>query len=145
MAGQAYAGSLIADAADPDVGDTLSFSRMTGPSWLNIATNGGLSGTPVSSDVGTNTFLIRVTDSGSLFDETTLKITVTPAPPIFSSLSREGSNLVLGWTGGIPPYQVQVKTNVQGAPWQSSGGPLNTNRLFLTPSNAAGFYRIQGQ
>jgi fibronectin type 3 domain-containing protein len=145
-AGQPYSGSIAGDATDPNSGDTLTFSRISGPAWLNVATNGLLTGMPVSSDAGSNSFVVRVTDSWSLFDETTLNLTVTPAPPIFSFLSWEGSNLTLTWTGGIPPFQVHVTTNLAGASWENHGAPLGTNGpVLITPSNTAEFYRIQGQ
>lgn len=72
----AYAASIGADAYDPSPSDTLTFSKQGGPAWLNVATNGALSGTPLSGDFGTNSFTVRVTDSTGQFSDTTLTVTV---------------------------------------------------------------------
>ena len=70
--GVAYSGSLADKALDTD-GDTLSFSKDSGPTWLNVAANGTLSGTP--SNLGQNTFTVSVSD-GSLSESVTLQIDV---------------------------------------------------------------------
>jgi hypothetical protein len=123
----------------------LTFSKLSGPAWLSVAANGALSGTPLSADAGTNSFVVRVTDSGNLFGDAALNIVVAPAPPILGAISAEGDQLVLSWSGGIAPYQVQRNADLSGTNWQNFGGPLSTNRLAITPSNAAEFYRIQSQ
>ncbi|MBN1514941.1 hypothetical protein JXA32_00075 [Candidatus Sumerlaeota bacterium] len=75
--GVAYTGQTLAgDAADDDLGDTLTFSKVDGPSWLSVASDGALSGTPGSGDTGVNSFTVRVTDSQSAQDDATLNITV---------------------------------------------------------------------
>jgi hypothetical protein len=144
-AGQNYAGTLAGTATDPDAGDTLTYSKLSGPAWLTVAGNGALSGMPASANVGTNGFVVRVTDSSGFFDQTALSIHVTAAAPIVSSMSWQGGNLQLNWTGGVPPFQVQLKTNLHEGAWQNYGAPASTNHLIITPSNTAGFYRIQGQ
>jgi hypothetical protein len=70
--------SLAEDAADVDEGDTLNFSKISGPAWLNIGSDGALSGTPAAADVGTNTFTVRITDDANASDDATLRITVLP-------------------------------------------------------------------
>jgi mannan endo-1,4-beta-mannosidase len=76
-AATAYIGhTLAADAGDPDAGDTLSFAKTTGPSWLVVAPDGTLSGKPAIPDAGTNEFTVRVTDGGGLSAEATLRINV---------------------------------------------------------------------
>jgi hypothetical protein len=74
----AYTGhSLAADASDPDADDTLSFAKTAGPSWLFVAGDGTLSGIPAIANAGPNEFTVRVTDSGGLFAETTLRVDVS--------------------------------------------------------------------
>jgi hypothetical protein len=41
----AYSGTLADDAGDPD-SDPLTFTKLSGPAWLNVAADGTLSGTP---------------------------------------------------------------------------------------------------
>lgn len=106
-----YSGaSLAASARDEDIifGDSLTFSKLSGPSWLTVASNGALSGTPQGSDVGLNTFSVRVTDASGLFADATLNITVLPYS-LRSQYSFEGNlnDSVNGYTGtatGSPGY-----------------------------------------
>jgi hypothetical protein len=80
-----YTGSLADNASDLN-GDPMTFSKQSGPSWLNVATNGALSGTPVNSDVGLNSWSVQVSD-GTDTDTATLQITVTNVndAPVFTS------------------------------------------------------------
>lgn len=73
----AYSGSIAGNAADPDAGDGLTFSKVSGPAWLSVAPNGTLSGTPGNSNVGANSFTVRVSDPWGLSDDATLNITIT--------------------------------------------------------------------
>jgi hypothetical protein len=70
---------------------------------------------------------------------------VTPVAPVVASLVVEDDHLLLTWTGGNPPYQVQVNTNLSGTNWQNSGGPVVTNQLVVVPGETTGFYRIKSQ
>ncbi|HET6443307.1 MAG TPA: putative Ig domain-containing protein [candidate division Zixibacteria bacterium] len=85
--GSPYTGTIVDDASDPDIGDTLSFSKESGPSWLTVAADGALSGTPASSDIGQNNFQVTVTDGAGANDTAALQITVlnTNDPPAFTS------------------------------------------------------------
>lgn len=77
--GLAYGGSLASDATDPDAGEILTFSKISGPTWLNVGGNGALSGTPGASNVGTNTWVIQVTDLASASSQASLRIIVSAA------------------------------------------------------------------
>jgi autotransporter-associated beta strand protein len=61
--GQLYTNSVAGDATDPNPGDTLTYSKASGPAWLTVNANGTISGTPGSLNGGTNYFTILVTDS----------------------------------------------------------------------------------
>ncbi len=76
----AFTGSLVARATDPDAGDSLTFAKVSGPNWLLVSSNGGLSGVPAVTDLGSNAFTVRVTDAGSLAATAGLTITVTGTP-----------------------------------------------------------------
>lgn len=87
--GTAYTGQTLAvSAADPDAGDTLTFSKLSGSSWLTVASNGALSGTPTGSDVGAHSFVVRATDASGAIADTTLQITV-----------NDGGGLPTGYSG----------------------------------------------
>ncbi|MDE3066333.1 MAG: hypothetical protein KGJ60_02155 [Verrucomicrobiota bacterium] len=144
VAGQNYSANISTNAGDLD-GDALAFAKVSGPAWLNVSDSGALSGTPLSAQVGTNTFLVSVTDSGGLSNTATLNITVLPAPPILLGIINATTNLVLNWSGGIAPFQAQMSTNLASPNWVNVGSPISSNTLVIAPSNAAAFYRILGQ
>lgn len=91
----AYAGTLADSASDPDVGDTLTFSKISGPTWLTVAANGALGGTPDAGDVGANSFTVRVTDSAGMSNDATLLISVAAGPNAPVQLVSPDGNLVL--------------------------------------------------
>ncbi len=142
-----YSGTIATNVFDPDLaaGDVLAFSKLAGPGWLSVAGNGALTGTPSATDVGLNSFQVQVMDLGGLTGTGFMSINVGSAIPIVVTISPQGGNLLLGWSGGGPPYQVQTTTNLVPGDWQSFGSATSATNLILTPSNAAAFYRIQGQ
>lgn len=101
--GTAYVGTLAGSASDPDTGDSLTFTRISGPAWLAVAPNGTLSGTPVTANLGLNSFTVRVTDSGGLWNEATLQIQVNAAnaPPVFTAhpLNFPAATSLAAYTG----------------------------------------------
>jgi hypothetical protein len=143
-AGRLYSSTLATNAADPN-GDTITFAKVSGPAWLSVAGGGGLSGTPVSSNDGTNVFTVSATDPGGLSTTGAMSLVVIAAPSIVTSAGLQGNQLMLGWTGGIAPYQVQMTTNLANPVWQNAGVPLGGNSLLVSPTNGPAFYRIFGQ
>ncbi len=141
---QAYSGSLASAASDPNPGDTLTFAKVSGPAWLSVVGSGAFSGTPSPSDIGTNSFVVSVTDPGSLSGSATMNIVVTEVP-INAAIALQGGNLVLSWTGGVGPYQVLMSTDLVNVSWQTVAGPLNTNTVTIPVTNAGAFYKISGQ
>jgi hypothetical protein len=144
MAGQNYSGTIATNASDPNNGYTLTFSLLNGPGWLSVAPDGALSGEPLSANVGTNSFLVSVSDQGGLSNSAMMLIQVNAAPPIQTGMSLQSGSLTLIWSGGVGPYQVQMATNLSNPDWQDVGGIVGTN-LVVTPSNSAAFYRVVGQ
>jgi hypothetical protein len=74
--GSAMTGSLAGTAADWE-SQTLTFSKISGPAWLQVASNGSLSGTPSNSNVETGSYVVSVTDSLGAVGTAALSITVT--------------------------------------------------------------------
>jgi len=125
------------------VGDQLTFTKVSGPVWLTVAGSGALSGTPADTDSGTNTFLVSVSDLGGLSNQAQMLVNV--AAPIRLSIARQGGLILLSWTGGSPPYQVQAAPGLTNPGWSNLGGLLNTNTLVLAPGSVPAFYRVKGQ
>jgi hypothetical protein len=151
-AGQTCSGTIATNATDPNPGDALMFAKVSGPAWLAVGANGALSGTPFSSNVGNNSFVVSVTDPGGLSNSAAMNIAVAPAPPIVSAISFQAGSLALSWSGGIAPYQVQATADLINSDWQVLAGTINgnsflinSNSLLFTPSRHATFYRIVGQ
>ena len=69
-----FTGLLTATDADPT--DALTFSRVSGPSWLSVSHTGEMSGTPLNSDVGMAIFTVAVSDLSNASATATVKILV---------------------------------------------------------------------
>ena len=99
-AGNPYTGTLSGSATDT-LGETITYTNTSGPAWLTIAPDGNLSGTPTASDVGINTFSIRATDGGGLFDDAVLTITVVPAATVLGIDSPASNSISIPANVGI--------------------------------------------
>lgn len=75
-AGSAYVGQTLAGSAADANGDTLTYSKVDGPPWLSVATDGAITGTPTSVNAGVNSFTVRVSDGLGGTDTAVLNITV---------------------------------------------------------------------
>jgi autotransporter-associated beta strand protein len=74
-------GSLESHASDENEpqGDVLTFSKIDGPAWLDVAPDGTLGGTPPPGAIGPNSFTVRVTDLASATADATVTIQVEPS------------------------------------------------------------------
>ena len=80
-AGQAYSGTSLAwDVGAPDVGEFHTFQKQSGPAWLTLASTGRLTGSPGTTDIGWNSWTVKVSAGNGQFHITTLKIRVATAP-----------------------------------------------------------------
>lgn len=89
--GNGYVGTIAGTAADHDAGDSQTYSKVSGPAWLSVATDGTLSGTPGSANVGSNSWTVQVTDSAGATATATLNIFVNGVVPAGSSSTDIGS------------------------------------------------------
>jgi len=74
--GNQYSDFITGQASDPDPGDTITYSKFNGPTWLNVASDGTLSGKPADDDTGLNEFIIRARDNHGAYDNAAMEITV---------------------------------------------------------------------
>ncbi|MEO8616565.1 MAG: Ig-like domain-containing protein [Luteolibacter sp.] len=94
----AYTGQTLAGAAtDPDPGDTITYSKTSGPAWLGISSSGAIGGTPPLGSKGLHEFTIRATDAAGIYGEATLQIRIIEISlPLPWSLDRIGNGNLTG-------------------------------------------------
>ena len=66
----------IADAASDPEGGAVTYSKVSGPSWLNIDPDGTLSGVPMHQNVAQNNFTVRATDVDGMYSVAVLTVYV---------------------------------------------------------------------
>jgi peptidyl-Asp metalloendopeptidase len=115
--GQAYSGSIASDASDPD-SDALTFAKTSGPTWLSVASNGALIGTPAAGNVGINSFTVSVSDGRGGSDTATLQITVLAAqlaaPSSLTATPNGTKRIDLSWNDnstGETGFRIERSTN----------------------------------
>ncbi len=96
----AYSGTLANKAVDPDA-DPVTFSLVSPTNtWLAVAEDGTLSGTPGSGDYGPNSWTVQVSD-GTFSNTATLDINVgwgSERVTLFSDGFESGDFTAGGWT-----------------------------------------------
>lgn len=95
--GEAYTNTIAGDVTDTNVGEALTFAKLSGPAWLAVAADGSLSGVPAGGDVGTNAFAVCVTDPTGFTDDATVRIAVLNLAPPKPTGAIAGANLNISW------------------------------------------------
>ena len=101
-----YSGNISSSASDIN-GDSITFAKLTGPEWLNVNTNGTLSGTPTRTlDIGMNRFRVLASDGQGDIDIAELEIIVNDVAAnnrAYTSVSFEKlrSDLSTGMISGM--------------------------------------------
>ncbi len=72
-------------------------------------------------------------------------INVTPSTAIMASISLVNTYLLINWTGGTAPYQVQILSDLSLTNWENLGGPISSKSILITPTQSTSFYRVLGQ
>ncbi len=132
-----YAGQTLAGSAtDSDAGDTLTYSKLSGPAWLTVAPNGALSGTPGVGDVGVNIWTVQVSDGRGGSDTATLEISVLPDAPA-SDDSCPGINRGKVSSAAVPlAFSDSIQKGSDDADYFSVTAAENgTLTLTQTPTN----------
>jgi N-sulfoglucosamine sulfohydrolase len=125
-----YSDTIAGSATDAD-SDPLIYSSIAGPTWLTVAANGSLSGTPLTADVGLNSWTVQVDDGNGGTDNATLNITVDAAPvnqpPAFTvdPFSKANATENAAYSGSIagdasdPESDPMTFSKVTGPAWLS--------------------------
>ncbi len=101
--GQSYSATIATNATDVNLGDTITFAKVSGPAWLNVAANGTLFGTPGNPNAGTNVFVVSVSDQYGASNTATISLVVTGAT-VYTLTYTAGANGDI--TGTSPQFVV---------------------------------------
>ncbi len=80
--------------------------------------------------------------SNSRVDSPPVNFTVGDPTPISGSLSAQGANLLLKWSGAPGLFRVQMITDLGAGGWQDVSVAATNTEFLITPSNRAAFYRV---
>jgi hypothetical protein len=130
----AMSGSLAADTSDPNPGDTVTFAKMAGPSWLGIASNGTLSGTPTAAEAGANAFTVRLTDQHGVFADASLIVNV--GHPLTVAASIPVTHEPAGLPGGFVVTRGGPTTSAMTIHY-ALGGTAIPDEDYVAPSGSA--------
>ncbi len=114
-----YKASLTDYAEDKD-GDKLTFTRISGPEWLEIKSNGAMSGTPKFADAGDNKIVVKVEDGRGSSDQCTLTLPIIGflrVGNLFDDdmvLQRSAPFTVYGVAVAGSPVSVEMSTGESG-------------------------------
>jgi len=137
--------SLAGNAVDPD-GDAIQFSKVSGPAWLQVASDGRLSGRPTEGDAGVQTWVVRAADATGGTTATLTIETIELGGPIRIDAveiwdgernPRAGEGVVLSGSGTIgDPATYLIPTGLRFAPagaiyLTAAGGPDKSIRFVL--------------
>jgi hypothetical protein len=68
------------------------------------------------------------------------------AAPTITSVALSGSNLVITWSAGVPPYQLQKRANLNASTlWVNEGSASATTTATVPATSGEYYYRVQSQ
>lgn len=65
--------------------------------------------------------------------------------PQITNVGLSDANAVLHWAYGTPPFQVQIKTNLNDAVWSNFGSPTPNSTASVPLQPGSRFFRVFGQ
>ena len=150
------AGPLVTSSATMDLAGSAEAigETVTGVSWENLTTRAkgvalgtdswSVAAVPLRGNA-TNVIVVTATTASGFpvnGGTTTFSDTLSVLSlPIRVTLARQGTDVILTWTGGTGPYRIQRATDLGLADWHDS----RTNAVSPAPidlQGEAGFYRI---
>jgi hypothetical protein len=121
---------------------TTTWSVYSGPGQVTFSNPSVTNATANFTLPGTYTLMLKADDGvhTPAFDA----VVVTVSDAIQLRMRRNGTNAMLEWQGGTPPYTVEKATTLAAAQWQPF---VTTNGTNLALGSLAGsaFFRVRGQ
>jgi len=147
--GLSYSGTLSGDASDADA-DPLTFAKVGGPAWLSVAPGGGLSGMPGASDLGLNSFTVRVSDGRGGAVSSTLQINVVStmgAPTNLTATAVGSKRINLTWSDnstGEAGFRIERSTDgVRFSKIANVGAGVTTYTNTRLRTGRTYYYRVR--
>jgi hypothetical protein len=98
----------------------------------------------VDPATGTRTLINDLAEPAAIRSYRSLDSEVAP-PPRITSVIRNGSDLVIEWVDGTPPFQVEVSGTMLEDSWTDQGSPTQDRAATVPVEGAAGYVRVAGQ
>jgi hypothetical protein len=125
-----------------NVPPVIRWTNYSGPGAVTFGNAAQTNTTAAFSAPGDYTLELSAADGVHAVAYDAVVITVTNA--INAAITRSGTNVTVSWAGGTAPYLVQQTGLLAGGVW-SNLATTSGSRLTLPITNAARFYRVQGQ
>ncbi len=141
--GTSYNQQLNASGGQPSYSWTMTPGSAALPANLSLASNGIISGTPVTN--GTFFFFVRVTDAAFTVVDQSLSITLNLAPLQITNSSLPNGTVSGGYTnkvgatGGLPPYSFSL---AQGSAPLPPGLSIATNGTISGVATSSGLFNF---
>jgi len=132
----------IAGTINLVTGETLiNVSNVPNPRIKHLQLTGNVSG---KIDLQ---YTVDFPDPPSAFNPAKGVLVADLVPQIqITSVSQANGELVVTWTGGKPPYQIQARPDFSPASWQNLGATTSSTTARIPPSNSKNlFIRVSGQ
>ncbi len=77
---------------------------------------------------------------------TIVSVSLPPFPIVSSITNSGGGSYTLSWTGGYPPYSVDVTSSATGGAWITNWlSGISSNSVTISATNTQAYFRIVGQ
>jgi len=145
-------GDSLANYADDKDGDSLIFTRLSGPKWLTVESDGSMSGTPRFADAGDNQLVVKVEDGRGSSETRTLTVPVIGflrLGNLFDDdmvLQRDAPIPVWGKAVANQPVRVLMSTGESASTTASADGDwaLTLPAMKVTTSGSVAMSVISG-
>jgi autotransporter-associated beta strand protein len=101
----AFSTNVTGTVTDPDPGDSVTYSKASGATWLTVNSDGTMTGTPGSGDGGTNYFTVRAADTAgaSAFAVVSIIVPINYASGTWSADASGSWDDATKWSGAVVP------------------------------------------
>ncbi len=107
---------------------------VTSPDTFLLTFTGSTSGAPFN----------RIAAVGEVSVQVDTPIIPGQLPFVMTARPGHGNQLILEWTGGRGPYQVQETSHLAGGPWINVGGATTATTRTVPLSGSSKYYRVIG-